>query len=110
MSLLFDQNLSRKLVGLLAAEYPGSQHVDTAGLSAADDLTVWHYAAANGLMVVSKDVDFRHLAFVHGPPPKVIWLQVGNGPTTAVAAILRERVADVQEFASEPASALLLLP
>jgi hypothetical protein len=43
MSLLFDQNLSRRLVGLLAAEYPGSEHVAGAGLMGADDLTVWKY-------------------------------------------------------------------
>lgn len=69
MSLLFDQNLSRRLVALLAGDYPGSQHVIDAGLIGADDPIVWRYAAANGLAVVSKDADFRHLALVHGPPP-----------------------------------------
>jgi predicted nuclease of predicted toxin-antitoxin system len=110
MSLLFDQNLSRRLVALLAAEYPGSEHVESASLLGADDLTVWHYAAANGLMVVSKDSDFRHLALVHGPPPKVIWLRVGNGPTSVVEALLRTRLADVQAFAADPALAMLALP
>lgn len=110
MSLLFDENLSRRLVGLLAAEYPGSEHVESAGLLGADDLTVWNYAAARGLMVVSKDSDLRHLALLHGPPPKVIWLRVGNGPTAAVVALLRAHVADVQAFAADPALALLVLP
>lgn len=110
MSLLFDQNLSRRLVGLLAADYPGSEHVEGAGLLGADDLAVWNYAAAHGLMVVSKDSDFRHLALLHGPPPKVIWLRVGNGPTATVAALLSARVADVQAFAADPALALLVLP
>ena len=91
MSLLFDQNLSRRLVALLAAEYPGSEHVSGAGLITADDLAIWHYAAAKSLAVVSKDSDFRHLSLVHGPPPKVIWLQVGNGPTSDVADLLRDR-------------------
>jgi predicted nuclease of predicted toxin-antitoxin system len=110
LSVSFDQNLSRRLVGLLAAEYPGSEHVEGAGLLGADDLTVWNYAAGRGLMVVSKDSDFRHLALLHSPPPKVIWLRVGNGPTAAVAALLRARVADVQAFAADPALALLVLP
>lgn len=110
MSLLFDQNLSRRLVGLLAAEYPGAEHVEGAGLLGADDLTVWNYAAARGFMVVSKDSDFRHLALLHGPPPKVIWLRVGNGPTAAAAAMLRSRMPDVQAFAADPALALLVLP
>ncbi len=58
MSLLFDQNLSRRLPALLATEFPGCQQVVPAGLSGADDLTVWAYAAVNGLAVVSKDSDF----------------------------------------------------
>lgn len=59
MSLLFDQNLSRKLPALLlAAEYPGSDQVALAGLTGADDDTVWAYAASRGLAVVSKDADF----------------------------------------------------
>ena len=76
----------------------------------ANDLTVWQYAAGHGLMVVSKDSDFRHLALLHGPPPKVIWLRVGNGPTAAVAALLSARLADVQAFAADSALALLVLP
>lgn len=110
MNLLFDQNLSRRLVGLLATEYPGSEHVEGAGLLGADDLEVWQYAASHDLIVVSKDSDFRHLALWHGPPPKVIWLRVGNGPTAAVATSLRTRVADAQTFAADPALALLVLP
>lgn len=110
MSLLFDQNLSRRLVRLLATEYPGSEHDEGAGLLGADDLEVWQYAASHGLIVVSKDSDFRHLALLHGPPPKVIWLRVGNGSMTAVATLLRARVADVQSFAADLALALLVLP
>jgi activator of HSP90 ATPase len=52
---LFDQNLSRPLMGLLAAEYTGSEHVEGAGLLRADDRTLWNYAAGRGRMVVSKD-------------------------------------------------------
>jgi len=110
MSLLFDQNLSRRLVGLLVADYPGSEHVESAGLLGADDRAVWNYAAGKGLIVVSKDSDFRHLALWHGPPPKVVWLRVGNEPTASVAALLRARIADVQTFAADPALALLVLP
>lgn len=65
MSLLFDQNLSRRLVALLAGDYPGSQHAIDAGLIGADDPIVWRYAAAHGLAVVTKDAELRHLALVH---------------------------------------------
>src|SRR5207247_5115764 len=76
VSLLFDQNLSRRLPALLLAEYPGSEQVVVAGLSGADDRAVWAYAAAHGLAIVSKDADFQQLAATRGPPRKVIWLRV----------------------------------
>lgn len=110
MSLLFDQNLSRRLPALLATEFPGSEQVFLVGLAAADDRAVWAYAAARGLAVVSKDADFAALSATLGPPPKVIWLRVGNGPTRDVAALLRTRASDVRAFLADPVAGLLELP
>jgi predicted nuclease of predicted toxin-antitoxin system len=47
---------------------------------------------------------------VLGPPPKVIWLRIGNGPTRDVVTLLRTRAADVQAFLADPAVAVLELP
>ncbi len=110
MSLLFDQNLSRRLPVLLAAEFPGSEQVLLAGLARADDRAVWAYAAARGLAVVSKDADFQSLSAALGPPPKVVWLRVGNGPARIVEALLRSRATDIRAFLADPALALLELP
>ena len=110
MSLLFDQNLSRRLPAMLADEFPGCEQVLLVGLSSADDRAVWAYAAARGLAVVSKDADFRNLSTTYGPPPKVIWLRVGNGPTRDIEALLRSRAADVRAFLSDPAASMLELP
>lgn len=110
MSLLFDQNLSRRLPGLLAADFPGSEQALLAGLAAATDRAVWTYAAARGLAVVSKDADFVRLSAALGPPPKVVWLRVGNGPTRDIVALLRARAADVRAFLANPAAAVLELP
>src|SRR5205085_7547778 len=108
--LLFDQNLWRRLPALLAAEFPGSDQVYLAGLATAGDRAVWAYAAAHGLAVVSKDKDFALLSAALGPPPKVVWLRIGNGPTRDVVALLRARVADIHAFLADPSSALLELP
>jgi len=110
VSLLFDQNLSRRLPVLLAAEFPGSEQVIAAGLATADDRAVWAYAAAHGLAVVSKDGDFAQLSAVLGPPPKVVWLRIGNGPTRSVVALLQSRAAAVHTFLADPAAAVLELP
>jgi predicted nuclease of predicted toxin-antitoxin system len=58
MRLLFDQNLSHRLVAQLAAEFPDAVHVRDVGMAESSDAEVWEYAAMHGLVVVSKDTDF----------------------------------------------------
>lgn len=41
MKLLFDENLSPKLVSRLAEPYPNSEHVDSVGLHGRPDREVW---------------------------------------------------------------------
>lgn len=110
MSLLFDQNLSSKLPARLSVEYPGSDHVLTAGLDGANDRFIWGYASSKGLAIVTKDSDFQRLAQVLGPPPKVILLHIGNGSTTVVEALLRTHFVEISSFLADPSSALLELP
>jgi predicted nuclease of predicted toxin-antitoxin system len=45
VKLLFDQNLSHRLVTALQQEYPGSQHVRDVGLKDAADIAIWECAA-----------------------------------------------------------------
>jgi len=107
MRFLFDQNLSPRLVGQLAGEFPGSAHVRDAGL--APDPAVWAHAIAGGFVVVSKDTDFQQRALLFGHPPKVVWVRLGNCPTAAVAAILRSRHADLLAFEADPVTSFLAL-
>ena len=72
VKLLFDQNVSPKLVKTLAELYPNSNHLDSLGLGTADDVSVWEYAKRNGFVVVTKDADFADLSLWRGFPPKVI--------------------------------------
>ena len=109
MRLLFDQNLSHRLAAHLAAEFPGSAHVRDAALATAPDSDVWAYAATNGFMLVSKDVDFQQRALLYGHPPKVIWVRSGNGPTAAVATLLRSRIAEIAAFEADPMASFLAL-
>jgi hypothetical protein len=57
VNLLFDANLSHKLVGILARDFPGCAHVRDLGLRAAEDGQIWDHV--HGLVIVSKDTDFR---------------------------------------------------
>ena len=75
----------------------------------ADDREVWEHARANDYVLVSKDGDFRQLAFLYGPPPKVVSLQIGNSPTSAVVAILKAAHVEIEEFQMDSEEALLVL-
>lgn len=110
MRLLFDQNLSHRLVGELAGEFPESVHVGSLGLDTATDQEIWDYAGEHGYVIVSKDSDFRQLAFLLGPPPKAIWLRVGNRSTAAIADLLRSVVRVIVSFEESEEEALLVLP
>ncbi len=106
--LLFDRNPSYRLCTALAGIFPGCRHVRKAGLSSADDAEVWEFAAANGLTIVSKDQDFRQRALLSGPPPKCIWIRLGNCSTSEIARLLERRGAIIQTFQRTEARLLIL--
>jgi predicted nuclease of predicted toxin-antitoxin system len=110
VKLLFDQNLSRHLVGQLRDVFPESEHVTSLDLDAATDQEIWSYAGEHGHVIVSKDSDFRQLAFLHGPPPKAIWLRVGNASTATILQLILDHVEAIEAFSDSDDEALLVLP
>lgn len=98
MKLLFDQNLSFKLCQDVSDLFPGSCHVRDVGLTQVDDRTIWSFARANQLTIVSQDADFSDMAMLLGPPPKVIWVRSGNRPRVAIALLLRTYSGLIAEF------------
>ena len=109
MKLLFDENLSPRFAKDTATVFPGSQHIDLAGLHGQSDEAVWEYARLQGFVVVSKDNDFRQRSFLKGAPPKVIWLSVGNAGTDAISRLLRESHARIATFVANEEESLLIL-
>lgn len=109
MKLLFDQNLSPKLVTRLADLFPDSEHVQTAGLDRASDDQIWEHARLNGYAIVTKDEDYYNLSVLRGCPPKVIWLQLGNCTTAQVESVFRVRYPDIEAFDQDPSLGVLLL-
>lgn len=109
MKLLFDENLSPRLVQAVEPEYPGSAHVRTLGLRGATDSAIWERARQEAYAIASKDNDFRQLSFLHGAPPKVIWLSVGNAGTEAILRFLRNQRVEIQAFEADTEASLLVL-
>ena len=109
MKLLFDENLSFRLVAALADIYPDSSHVREVGLLGGDDLHVWNYAAQHGYLLASKDTDFYERSLVFGSPPKVIWLRTGNSTVAETITLLRNQYIVVRHFAEDAEATFLAL-
>jgi len=109
LKLLFDENLSSRLVGALADQFPDSSHVSLVGLASATDQEIWAYAREHGFTVISKDDDFRSLSLVNGTPPKVIWLRIGNASTAGIEAFIRSALVKIRTFEISPEESLLVL-
>ena len=54
MKLLFDANLSHKLVGILAPDFPDCTHVRDIGLRAAGDGQIWNHVGGSKWATLKK--------------------------------------------------------
>ena len=109
MKLLFDQNLSGALAVRLAGLFPESAHVKQIGLGQADDGLIWSHAKEHGFTVVSKDSDFQQRSMLFGWPPKVVWLRVGNCPTSRIEQLIRDNSVTLHTFDADPVQSFLVL-
>ena len=60
-------------------------------------------------MLVTKDEDFQRLSVRLGPPPKVIWIRLGNCATADVARLLRFRAREVPALVENSEAVFLAL-
>lgn len=109
MKLLLDENLSPRLVDVLADLYPGSMHVHQCGLGSSDDSTIWEYAKTNDFTIVSKDSDFEEKSIILGSPPKVILLRASNCTSKEIADLLRVAFPQINHFVHERKETCLAL-
>ena len=109
MKLLFDHNLSPKLIYRLAELFPNSNHVYQLGLDQVEDRQVWQYAKANGFTIVTKDSDYNELLILLDFPPKIIWIRRGNCSTNEIENILRMHYLDIQELINTESLGMLTL-
>ncbi len=109
MKLLFDHNLSPKLIHRLAELFPNSNHVYHLGLDRVEDRQVWQYAKTNDFTIVTKDGDYNELLILLGFPPKIIWIRRGNCSTIEIENILRIHYVDIQALINTESLGLLTL-
>lgn len=98
MKLLFDNNLSFKLVQSQQNYFPGSQHIREVLSINVDDLIIWNHAKTNGFTILTKDNDFDERSQLEGCPPKIIHLICGNKTTLHILNLLLWRKEDILAF------------
>jgi predicted nuclease of predicted toxin-antitoxin system len=89
MKLLFDQNLSHRLIPLLEDLFPESVHVRKIGLHEASDYEIWAYAKEHSFAIVTQDSDYADWNKIQGAPPKIIWLRCGNASVDQIHSLIR---------------------
>jgi len=98
LSLLFDQNISPKIIKHLSDLFPDAKHVFRVGLEDAPDSAIFEFAKKNQLSIVTFDSDFVDLSVVRGSPPKIIWLKTGNLTTKSVVVLLNKNIELIRQF------------
>lgn len=99
MKLLFDANLSYRLVKKTKNQFPGSKHIINTGLNQpAKDKEIWEWAKVHEYIIVTNDEDFEFLSNLRGFPLKVILLRTGNQSTAFLTQLLVNKKDEIKKF------------
>lgn len=98
MKLLFDQNISFRLINKIITLFPEAKQVRQLGIENYSDIEIWEYAKQNDYSIITFDADFLDISSLKGHPPKIIWLRFGNTSTDMLAEILTAKYEIIKEF------------
>lgn len=98
MKILFDQNISFRIVKKIEDFLPFASQVRLLGLENSKDIEIWEYAKMNDYTIVTFDTDFYDMSLIKGTPPKIIWLRIGNTSTSSLIDCLKANYELILEF------------
>jgi predicted nuclease of predicted toxin-antitoxin system len=98
MKLLFDQNISFRIVRLLPDVFGDCFHVKSVGLNNCNDERIWDFAREKGFTIVTFDADFFEISLIKGCPPKIIWLRTGNLTTSEIVKYFIKNYLNILAF------------
>ncbi len=101
MKLLFDQNISFRVVLQICNYFPEAKHVRDFSLQFASDREIWNYAKVNGYNIVTLDSDFYDIVTLNGHPPKIIWLRLGNTSSLNLARVFSGHQENIKSFITD---------
>ena len=102
MKLLFDQNISFRLIRKISDTFPEAKQIKELGLENLTDRQIWDFAMKNKYAIVTFDADFFDLSNLFGNPPKIIWLRSGNRRTSDLADLFLSNSEIIKEFLTNP--------
>jgi predicted nuclease of predicted toxin-antitoxin system len=105
VKILFDQNISFRVISKLQTEFPGCAQVRALGLENRSDREIWEFAKQESFTIATFDADFYDLLTLYGHPPKVIWLRTGNTHTDNLISILLQHADVIRSFHTDGAFA-----
>jgi len=105
--LLFDNNISHRVISRISTIFPNASHVMLENLDESADKEVWEFARKHNYTIVTKDSDFNDLAIYYGTPPKIIWIRVGNCRVVQIAKLLLDNGDIIKKFLDNPNSSIL---
>ncbi len=97
-ALLFDENLSYRIVKRILYLFPGSEAAKRLKLVEKEDPLIWETAKAKGFTIITYDDDYEILNQLRGWPPKVILIRSGNLDNNQVVAMLGSNFNAICDF------------
>lgn len=98
MKLIFDQNISFKIVKLVEDIFPKSKQLRDLGIENYSDKQIWQFALQNKYTIVTFDSDFYNFSLVWGFPPKIILLRTFNQTTKNIEFLIRSHSESIKDF------------
>lgn len=98
MKILLDENISYRVIKIVAHQYPEMRSMSELGLLGSKDTQIWEFAKLNHYTIFTNDEDFCEMSVLKGHPPKVIWLKTHNLSKQQIAEIFLEKSDIIREF------------
>ena len=109
MKFLLDENISYRIFPKITDLFPNSAHLKEFDLIESNDWEIWDFAAQNDYVILSKDSDFHQRSILDAPPPKLVFLRVGNCSTSYLVNLLRSNHKVIETFAEMESESILVL-
>ena len=92
--LLIDENLPASLAAILPLD---CAHATDLGKQVTDH-QIWDFARSKNSTILTRDTDFFDRIVLEGPPPKVIWVRLGNIRKRDLERLLLRRWPQITEL------------